>query len=378
MLLTRLNIGLFPLGVASILLANGLRHREAPPQNIINFICAFIILSISTDFAAACLKDGVIPSSDEALAAVHTLYCLINCAILIAWHLYICVSVYGADAIYSRKRAVTWTFLPLTALVAAVLSTPFTGIMFRAEGGEIIRSGAGILIIGVLAGFPAMWDIIKCVLESSRASSLERRWQLLLFAGFSLFPAAEFAIFIAGDGQWMTWTTLCVGLMILYIRAQSGMITTDPLTGLNNRGEFDKYLEMRVRRNGEGSGFCLFIIDIDDFKYINDKFGHTAGDEALRRMADALRETFDYSNAFFARIGGDEFAMIIDADAPPEETIRMLEGALAKSDARYGTGYGIKASVGSAVFDGVKSATELFDEADKAMYGEKKHRRGEI
>ena len=85
----------------------------------------------------------------------------------------------------------------------------------------------------------------------------------------------------------------------------------DHLTGLANRRRFERQLEREIARTARYEHpFCLLLLDIDNFKTVNDTFGHTAGDEALRCLGRTLREeTRDIDLA--ARIGGEEFAVIL-------------------------------------------------------------------
>ncbi|WP_257385083.1 GGDEF domain-containing protein [Tahibacter caeni] len=90
---------------------------------------------------------------------------------------------------------------------------------------------------------------------------------------------------------------------------------TDALTGLDNRREFAFNLERALIADGPLS---LLLIDIDHFKLINDRYGHAAGDAVLTAFADQLREHFDGRGARLARIGGEEFAVLLagaDEDA---------------------------------------------------------------
>ena len=86
---------------------------------------------------------------------------------------------------------------------------------------------------------------------------------------------------------------------------------TDHLTGLANRRRFERQLEREVSRTLRlGHPFCLLMLDIDNFKSLNDSFGHDAGDEAIRRIGKVLREgTRGIDLA--ARIGGEEFAVLL-------------------------------------------------------------------
>jgi diguanylate cyclase (GGDEF)-like protein len=153
----------------------------------------------------------------------------------------------------------------------------------------------------------------------------------------------------------------------------------DPLTGLPNRRAFLERLSeelSRARRSGEP--VCIAYLDVDNFKNLNDKRGHVEGDEFLRRIARAIRETVRSADVA-ARLGGDEFAVLFaDPSRVAVEPLahRLLARVHALGD-RY-PGLDLGASVGMAWFETAPDHPEkLLQRADGAMYSAKtagKHR----
>jgi len=147
---------------------------------------------------------------------------------------------------------------------------------------------------------------------------------------------------------------------------------TDDLTGLANRGAFRQHLGDRIAASRDaGSPLALLLIDLDGFKAVNDAFGHLAGDDVLREVAAALRST-THAACFPARIGGDEFAVIVGSDpgAPPLATIiaRLLDG-MCRRIRRHDRTVEVSASIGAAWLTGdIDSPTELIARADAALY----------
>ena len=96
---------------------------------------------------------------------------------------------------------------------------------------------------------------------------------------------------------------------------------TDPLTGVGNRRAFDSELNICEARWRDGGTCSLLLIDVDYFKSFNDRFGHHAGDEMLRSVANVLKHETE-GNGFVARYGGEEFAVILpDTDLSEAEII---------------------------------------------------------
>jgi len=154
---------------------------------------------------------------------------------------------------------------------------------------------------------------------------------------------------------------------------------TDPLTNLPNRRAFIERLSAELAHaKRTGAPVCIAYIDVDNFKRLNDEKGHVEGDQFLRKIAHAIRETIRASDVA-ARLGGDEFAVLFtEAKRAAVEPLahRLLVRTRALGD-RY-PGLDLGASVGMAWFESAPDAPEqLLDRADAAMYEAKssgKHR----
>ena len=146
----------------------------------------------------------------------------------------------------------------------------------------------------------------------------------------------------------------------------------DPLTGIINRGAFDK-LKQFFQLNPKPLAFL--IIDVDKFKSINDGYGHEVGDKVLKKVARLLEESFRATD-YPARIGGDEFAIII-ADVSPDlapmiqsKIAAMNETLMNPSDSLPK----VSLSVGGA-FSELGFTNDLYQRADMALYNVKEHGR---
>lgn len=141
----------------------------------------------------------------------------------------------------------------------------------------------------------------------------------------------------------------------------------DSLTGLLNRGAFDTRLrETFLSRQRQGEPLCLLILDVDNFKQINDTQGHQQGDEHLKRVAAAMCAAVREHVDFTCRIGGDEFTIIASTDAV--NTCRVAENILAELD------YCV--SIGLAMMQENDSIDALIGRADSALYKAKHSGRG--
>ena len=145
----------------------------------------------------------------------------------------------------------------------------------------------------------------------------------------------------------------------------------DALTGLPNRVLFADRVGLALRRTQRtGEGFAVIFIDLDDFKRVNDTFGHPAGDELLRATADRLRSLIRGADTC-ARLGGDEFAIVIEQIPSADFARRVADRALGLFRTAFAVGRKeviISASLGIAMGDTASSAGDLMRNADLAMY----------
>ena len=149
----------------------------------------------------------------------------------------------------------------------------------------------------------------------------------------------------------------------------------DPLTGLVNRALFtDRVVHALQRLDRSHSRPGVLVLDLDDFKAVNDSLGHAAGDQLLVSVADRLREALRASDTV-ARLGGDEFAVLVDAcDSPRElaETARRLIDALTRPVMIDRHELVISPSIGGAIATtGIEEVSDLLRDADAAMYSAK-------
>lgn len=155
--------------------------------------------------------------------------------------------------------------------------------------------------------------------------------------------------------------------------------TTDPLTGICNRRSFALMTDESLRKaKKKKKTFCVLIIDLDNFKLINDNFGHSEGNEVLCNFADML-EDLSSSKSVVARLGGDEFGVLLPESTykEAEEFLHKLRAGITSYNLNSQKKYNIDFSAGIIEYD-EKIHTErsaIMQDADERMYEIKKGKR---
>ncbi|NUU38966.1 PleD family two-component system response regulator [Pseudomonas sp. C2B4] len=164
------------------------------------------------------------------------------------------------------------------------------------------------------------------------------------------------------------------------------LMNSDGLTGLSNRRHFDEYMELEWRRSlREQSQLSLLMIDVDYFKAYNDTFGHLEGDEALRKVAAAIRDASARPSDLPARYGGEEFALVLPNTSQGgarlvAEKLRMTVEDLKIPHSSPSEGSNLTISIGLSTITPTAGShcRELISAADKGLYLAKNNGRNQV
>ncbi|WP_329492945.1 GGDEF domain-containing protein [Kitasatospora herbaricolor] len=137
----------------------------------------------------------------------------------------------------------------------------------------------------------------------------------------------------------------------------------DPLSGLAGRRGFTRHAAELLRE--AGTGYCVVLLDLDDFKPVNDTFGHAAGDAVLAAVGERITHWLR-PNESAARFGGDEFVVLATYDARLPERLKALREDIAAPVTHEGLALMVGVSMGSAKVTG--DLGRALGDADRAMY----------
>jgi diguanylate cyclase (GGDEF)-like protein len=208
------------------------------------------------------------------------------------------------------------------------------------------------------------------------------RWMYLLVAVPALSDLVETGRLPATPREWVTEIVAgaVIGVLVHRVRKEHcavlALSRSDVLTGLWNRRAFEEAVEVEcARAERSRQPLCLVYIDVDNFKQVNDRAGHHAGDRVLQQIGAAIRQAIRAHVDRGFRIGGDEFALLLPGSraAEAEAAVTRISGEGVQSASAW-AGEHLGLSAGIVEFNARESANEFVRRADDAMYRSKRSR----
>ena len=260
-------------------------------------------------------------------------------------------------------RSMGLTLIP--CLVNALLSllSPFYGLIFSVSESGAYRRG-DLFAAFVAAYLWGMLVLLKATLDMGKRYRYRFRYKLFAVFGFILLGTS---LQVALPNVHTSWTCVALALALHYGFICEMSDTLDALTKLYNRKSYECEIERLKDRR-----FAVVLMDVDDFKRVNDRYGHPYGDECLATLASLVHEAF-YRIGDCYRIGGDEFCVlcrVADEEkiaAAIARLVRGVEDCRARDPRLPVISYGFSAG----------ARDEAIREADRQMYRNKARRKAE-
>ena len=274
---------------------------------------------------------------------------------------------------YGIGRWLSW--LPAAFSTVIIASSAWTGLVFYLdEKGSFIHGPMYLPMMASVSLYLLTIAAVSCTNIFRRKTRLLRKANATMFfsvmiiiafvlvdsflAKASILPAAIFSV-IAG----------------IFITMQVANINSDALTGMNNRSKAEEYLSDRIKSVSEKKPILLYMGDLNNFKKINDTYGHAIGDEALILCSRALKQTIDRYGGFAARYGGDEFLISWqpDKDAEPDPDALADEVNAILHELSVGKPYKLEMTMGFVCCtDPRETLISYIRQADNMLYLRKK------
>ena len=289
------------------------------------------------------------------------------------WFLYVMKKLYP-DKTMSCKQRVALALPCFLGTVLIVLSV-YTKWIYAIEAGNYYQRGPYLWVLMVICYSYWMAGAIVAFCEAVKPKQIR---ETILYGMLIFFPLPTLIgalLQMKVYGLSVTWICAAISLLILFINLQNRQISRDILTGVYNRGQTNKQLLWECRHL-PGSDYCLAVlmIDVNEFKGINDRFGHLAGDQALITVAHILRVSCD-NQYFVGRFGGDEFVML--GHVPNEAAVLPLLQKIwdmAQQSGGKDVPCRLSLSIGYRLYtkEDVITIDRIIAEADEQMYHEKR------
>ncbi len=331
-------------------------------------IAANIMLCLLDVFQIGCDGSGL-EACAVVLRIVTPIGFLLNPLPCMLWSLYADHHING-DAARTRRMALLLSPPMLLSGVVSLLSV-FGGYYYYFDSANVYHRGELFPLLVAICYFYIIFTLVQIVRSRNRF----RKKDMAPLVIFALPPTIAGILQTMVYGVNLIWPAMTLSMLIVYLYIQNDKLSKDHLTKVYNRNELDNYLEFKTRTIKPGRSLAGIMLDLDDFKSINDKYGHLAGDRALEQTAAVLRKCFR-DDDFIARYAGDEFVVILEAKGSDDldASVARIHSGLAEFNAKCEEPYRLRASVGAAIFEEAKgvSAEKLLDIIDQLMYEDKK------
>ena len=367
-------ISLFCIAVLSVmLLALRTSLSRLANQTILTHVFVMVMSLFVLDMISVVLVGHVSPLAKVVNHTCCMAYLAVNLILVFQWLRFVGYNL--QMHFWHKKRKLLYLAIPIFIAFLLIALSPAFGWMYRIDA-DNQRIRGSIYFVYILISFVYMVSV--GVIAGKRVFQKRYYSDRLLhvaLASFGVFPAIFLVYEYFTGAHPFSAYAMVVCVLFVFLELQSRMISTDPLTKLNNRNQLNVYLDSKMGQSSQKGVVFLFIIDVDKFKDINDNYGHHEGDRALNMIADVLKRVCGPRGCFISRFGGDEFNLV--AELPDESGAEALKAAINAEIASKAESlpYLLRVSIGYAPSRGKgETSIDLFERADAALYKEKTQR----
>lgn len=276
--------------------------------------------------------------------------------------------------IFHDERKTKKLFYPLCFInvinIITLIFSQFFGWFYYIDSDNIYHRGS-LFWIPAFITIMLMLVAFTIIIINRRNLGKKSFFSLVFFA---IPPFVCVILQIIFYGLSLVLNGVVLSLLVVFINIQNHSMYTDYLTGVNNRKKLDAFLKEKINMSTAEKSFSAILIDINNFKYINDTYGHDTGDNALETAAKLLKGCLKTSD-FIARYGGDEFCIVLDISSKSdlEVLVYRIKNCLEKHNKSGSYPYQLEFSMGYAVYDyqSHKTAADFLKHIDTLMYEDK-------
>lgn len=313
--------------------------------------------------------------SDSVDFMVNSIYHIFTLVTAYTWYLFSESEMETRTT--TTKKGLALSLVPLIAGVFLVIFSYWKNLVFYINDDGVYQRGSFYIVHIFICFFYILLTSIKAFVRSFYKDNYLKRAQYRTLSCFCIFPliAGVFQVLLVGSPMLSAGVTFAA--IQVYVRSRQELISVDPLTKLNNRAEMERFIDHRIKNRNPNKDLYLFIMDVDYFKKINDKFGHVEGDVAIMLAAEAVRSVSIKNNLNAFRYGGDEFVVSgeVKEDFDPDEFCSLINQKLSEETEKRGKEYNLHMSIGYFKYTNeIKDITEFISSADEYLYKKKSER----
>lgn len=340
-------------------------------QKIFRIMFAITAFSILIDLFFRLSTNGFINLPKFVNVLAMTAYFVFVPLVGLLWFFYFAHSL-CLEKPSNHAKVVLWSIYGLNVILAVLSTIPQLNLYFSFATGVYVR---GVLFIGHF--FITLIFYIAALLVILINKTTLTRGKLPIHITLIMMPIIGNAAQLFLVTSPVTIMGIVLSFFIISLNIQYTYANTDFLTGLANRRSFFLHLNRKIDGMRADETFTVLLLDLDDFKAINDQYGHLSGDEALKSVAKLLQDNNE-RNDFIARFGGDEFVILTNSKSELE-----IEDYTNKLQARFSDfnqiglfPYELYFSIGHSVYKKESGLTseDFIRKIDHLMYVDKKYR----
>ena len=345
-------------------------HNVNQQMRIIRFrnVVYGIMAALALDIMWMLVDGAKFPGCSAVNYIVNALFLGSGVLLGSMWYLYV-LDTLG----YHVSRKCFWVVLfPGLAFMGLNVISIWTGWIFYINEENVYIRGSLFWLqatASVIMLFVSFFHILYC---SVRKKNEVSRTEIRKLLGFYIIPVIGTLISMPFSGMPGTWTCASVSIILIYMNSLDREVMQDSLTGLNNRKAIGNAFSEYAKVANSDNRLFLFMMDLDGFKEINDRYGHPTGDQALITAAKLLIRSIDGMRSIAVRYGGDEFLVMGFPNNDPGTYKARTEALFAEYNTIQEVPFQVRISIGYTEYHEGQTLDELISIADQYLYRRKK------
>lgn len=373
--LINVQINLMSFAVYAILLYN-IRTSKKKLQHQQKFVKLLVSLSATSLMEAlSWMIDGKIyPSALPISLLINSIYSFASIYPSYCWYVYTEAVLNIKEKQYSiiiRKIMLYFLY----CLVGVIILNLFYPILFKIDENMMYQRQSMFTITFILANSYLVLPMVVATLKMKTLKTYFQKRECRLIIYFSFLPFSATVLQSLNYGYSLIWPFTSMSILMFYLNNDNKYIGVDKLTGLYNKEVFDLYTNEKQSHIIKNMHLAVILIHVDNFKTLNDMYGYIEGDKILSRVAKMLRIATSETDAFCARVKGDNFCIIWEVSDTSDlfDLIDQIKLREKYYKSKYYSEYDLKLNIGYSISEKnwPINMADLLSIANREMHNDK-------